>query len=581
MDDGDGSTLADLDDALVGASPGPGYGRSEPGGNGGMFVLRDETAPRRPLPMKFGAIDVGTNSIHLLMAEISPEGDFVVLGRDKDMVRLGRGGFSRHVLTVEAMDAGIEALKRFVKMAELKEVTKIWAVATSAVRESRNGGDFVARARDEVGLNLHVITAEEEARLIYLGVRNAVDLGTRPDTHGLIVDIGGGSVELIVGDAMSPRHLFSAKLGASRLAELFLMGDVARHGEIKRLRRHIRRQLAPFFAAARGENIARCIGTSGSIKSLCVMADALRERPAGEEAFSFRASQAEMKDILSRLIGRTREERLSTPGMDASRVDTSLPAAAVLHAIMDELSLEAVEHCDSALREGVIVDYIGRHRQKLLARATWPNPRLRSVIRLADRCNYRQQHAEQVARLAAQLFEQLAPLHGLDAQYREWLTYACLLHDVGYLIGHGGHHKHSYYLIRNGGLKGFEDGEIEIIANIARYHRKERPKKSHYSFQHLEPAHRKPVRKLSVLLRVANALDRTHYSVVRGVHCRIHRDRVALAVDAMQDAELELWHTRRQAELFEREFDLPLEVRLAGDCQEAPVDGAQAARSPA
>lgn len=519
------------------------------------------------VPMKLGAIDVGTNSIHLVMAEISPQGDFHVLGADKDMVQLGKGGFQDHILTDDAINKGIEALKRFVKMAELKGVTKIKAVATSAVREARNGGEFVDRAASETGLDLRVITSEEEGRLIYLGVRNAVDLGR---AENLIVDIGGGSVEFIVGSASRASLIHSVKLGGSRMAELFVRSDPPRAAEIKALRRHIQRQLAPLYEHIRPLPApVRCIGTSGAIKSLAVICAHLRGVSYDDETTQLCFTHDELKSLLAVLTGTTRAERLEIPGMDARRVDACLPAATLLHLVMKTLRIPRIEFCDFALREGVIVDYIGSHRRKLQARATWPNPRMRSVVQLAERCNYRREHAEQVSRLARQLFDQLQPLHQLDGRFKELLVYAALLHDVGYMISQRGHHKHSYYLIRNGELKGFTDQEIEIIANIARYHRKERPKKFHFTYQQLDAVFRKPVKKLSVILRVANALDRTHYSVIRDIDCRVGDGAVVIESVASLDAELELYTTRRHERLFAREFGARLEVRIAGQVDAA------------
>ncbi|MBX3394605.1 MAG: Ppx/GppA family phosphatase [Phycisphaerae bacterium] len=527
-------------------------------------LVPDDTplADAAKAPMKLGAIDVGTNSIHLVMAEISPQGDFHVLGTDKDMVQLGKGGFQDHILTDDAINKGIEALKRFLKMAELKGVTKIKAVATSAVREARNGGEFVDRAAAETGLDLRVITSEEEGRLIYLGVRHAVDLGR---AENLIIDIGGGSVEFIVGSANCASLIHSVKLGGSRMAELFIRSDPPRSAEIKALRRHIQRQVAPLYDHVRTFPAPlRCIGTSGAIKSLAVICAHLRGASYDEESTQLCISHEELKPLLAVLTGTTRAERLEIPGMDARRVDACLPAATLLHLVMKSLRIPRIEYCDFALREGVIVDYIGSHRRKLQARATWPNPRMRSVVQLAERCNYRREHADQVARLAGQLFDQLQPLHQMDGRFKELLVYAALLHDVGYMISQRGHHKHSYYLIRNGELKGFTDQEIEIIANIARYHRKERPKKPHFSYQQLDPVFRKPVRKLAVILRVANALDRTHYSVIRDIDCRIGDGVVVIEAVATLDAELELYTTRRHERLFSREFGARLEVRIAG-----------------
>ena len=529
---------------------------------------RRGTPARRPPTTVFAAIDVGTNSIHQVIAEISPEGDFKILDSDKDMVMLGQGGFINQQLTSAAMDLGLAALKRYQRIAELKGAAKIKAVATSAVREAHNGGSFVERVRRETGLQLLVISREEEGRLIYLGVRHAVELGNHDN---LIVDIGGGSAELIVGNAEQALAIHSLKIGGSRLAELFLRRDPPHPDELKALRHHVRDQLAPVLATLQARTFARCIGTAGTTKHLAGLCAAYGGRGAEGESSGVFIHADELHGLVPELLAKSRAQRLAMRGMDPRRVNGCVAAGVVLLAVFDGLGLRTLEYCESALREGMIVDYIGRHRQKLRARATWPDPRSRSVLYLAERCGYRRAHAEQVARLALRLFDELAPLHGLPASYRELLHYAGLLHDIGYLIGHTAHHKHSYYLISNGELKGFDPQEIEVIANIARYHRKERPKTAHFSYQRLIRAHRRPVRCLAVLLRLADALERTHYGVVQDVYCRIGRRTVDLRVRAVQDAELELWTAQHNCAYFEREYGRRLRVRLAEEsAPEAP-----------
>jgi exopolyphosphatase/guanosine-5'-triphosphate,3'-diphosphate pyrophosphatase len=532
-----------------------------------VFERRATASLREPAVVKIGAIDVGTNSIHLVMAEISPEGDFRILGREKEMVQLGKGGFVRHILTERAMSDGLATLKRFVKMAGLMGITRLKAVATSAVREARNGGDFVRRVRDELGLDLRVISPEEEARLIYLGVRHAVDLG---EGDNLIIDIGGGSLEFIIGNAARADVLASVKLGASRLAEVFLRSDPPAAGEMKALRHHIEETLEPLVPRAGSRRLVRCIATSGTIQNVTTICAYRRGAQEIEPFMRLRVSRAEVKALLADLGQMTRAERSRIAGIQGPRVEAVIPATMLLHMIMRSFNLPEVEHCDMAIREGMLVDYISRHRARLRARATWPDPRARSVFQLAERCGYRRGHAEQVAALALSLFDQLAGRHGLDAGYRELLRYACLLHDVGYHISHESHHKHSYYLIRNGGLQGFSEPEVELIANLARYHRKGRPKKSHYSYQNLRKSDRPVLRRLIPLIRLANALDRTHYAVVESVTCRAEEGGVRILVHTNKDAELELWTAAQHRRTFEKEFGVALAIEPAPPaCQES------------
>lgn len=524
------------------------------------FLHRRTDVIRRPPPTKFGALDVGTNSIHLVMVEISSEGDFRILGRDKEMVQLGKGGFVRHALTTEAMQAGLASLTRFTKMARLKGIHRLRAVATSAVREAKNGGDFVARVRRDLGVELHVLSTEEEARMIYLAVRHAVNLGERDN---LIVDIGGGSIEMIIGNAFRPETLFSAKLGALRLAELSLHSDPPTLDEIKTMRRHVLRFIEPLAARVGRREFAHCICTSGNFQNIATVCAYRRGAGDVNGASQLVVDREELKDLGALLSRMTREQRLKVPGVEAKRADTIIPAITALLAIGRVFDISRFEYCDMALREGLIIDHIASRRAHFLARATWPDPRMRSVIQLAERCGYHKPHADQVQRLALSMYGQLESLHQLDAQYRSLLAYACLLHDIGYLISHSGHHKHSYYLIRNGGLQGFTEMEIELIANLARYHRKGRPRKSDYSYGHLDKESRRAFRKLIPLLRLANALDRTHYSVVESVTCRVTGKKVDLLVHTNKDTELEIWTAQRQREFFEKAYRLPIEVSLA------------------
>jgi exopolyphosphatase / guanosine-5'-triphosphate,3'-diphosphate pyrophosphatase len=527
---------------------------------------------RKPPPAKYGALDVGTNSIHLVMAEISPEGDFSIVGRDKELIEMGKGGFAQHVLTDRAMREGVATLGRFQKLAHLKGVTRLKAVATSAVREAHNGGDFVSMVGQQLGLDLQVISAEEEARLIYLAVRHAVDLGSGDN---FIVDVGGGSVEAIVGNADEPLVLASYKLGASRLAELFVRSDPPTSDEFKAMRRHIDSHLKLLRERCGPRRFVRCIVTSGTAHNLAGIIAYRRGTLEIGPTTSLTIRRDELKPLVSELARMTREERGKLPGADPRRADAFLPAASLLLGAMRVFDLDEMQYCDMALREGIIIDHIARHRAGLLARATWPEPRQRSVVHLAEKCNYRSGHGRQVAQLAGMLFDGLRPLHRLEESWRELLEHACLLHDVGYLISHNNHHKHSYYLIRNGALKGFSENEVEILANIARYHRRGRPRKSHYSWQNLSKEYRAATKKLIAMIRVANALDRTHYAVVSGVNVRIDRGRVVLEVQTDKDAELELWTARRQSRYFERTFGLPVDFRIV------PVEGGAAAAAPA
>ncbi len=329
------------------------------------------------------------------------------------------------------------------------------------------------------------------------------------------------------------------------------------------MRGHVLSAFEPLAKRAGTVGFSRCICTSGMFQNIATVCAYRRGVGDVNGATQLVVDREELKDLLSLMSRMSREQRLKIPGVEAKRVDSLLPAISTLLVISRVFEVERFEYCDMALREGLIIDHIASQRAHFRARAMWPDPRLRSVIQLAERCGYNADHARQVERLALSLYDQLQPLHGLDGKNRELLAHACLLHDIGYLIGHSGHHKHSYYLIRNGALQGFTEIEIEMIANLARYHRKGKPRRSDYSYAHLDRGSRRAFKKLMPLLRLANALDRTHYSVVDSLSCTILEDRLDLRVHTTKDTELELWMARRQCEFFEQAYKVGIEVNLA------------------
>lgn len=515
-------------------------------------------APAQPAPaegpLKLAAIDIGSNSIHLVMVEVHGPDGYRVLGRDKEMVRLGRGGYQAHRLTDEAMDAAAAALSRFERLALAKGIHTFRAVATSAVREAVNGGDFIERIHRDLGLKIKVISGREEGRLVFLAVRHAVDFGS--DTV-MVLDLGGGSLEVAVGTRERLLRCESFKLGAGRMAELFVKGDPPAPEDLAALERHVAETLAPAVVPFASTGWSRCIGTSGTISALAGLCAAAE--PAKAPATGFTRDQ--LGELYRRLVKRTAEQRAKVPGMDARRIDQITAGAAVVLATMTALNIPAMTVSEQALRDGIVLNYLDRHRRGLWARHTFPDPRMRTVLFLAERCAWHQQHAEQVSRLALRLFDQLRPLHGLPESSRELLQYAALLHDIGYLIGQEQHNRHSEYLIRNGGLQGFSPDEIEIIALTTRFHRGADPEKKAGPLKDLDKPARKTVRKLAALLRLAEGLDRSHFSVVGDVEVRLTGEGVVLDVTAAGDPELEVWAADRRKTLAEAVLKMPITVR--------------------
>ena len=509
--------------------------------------------------MRIAAVDVGSNSIHMVVAQVEADGRFRVLDRAKDMVRLGRRTLNKGRLSPQAIDAGVRTLAAFRTLAERQGVTRITAVATSAVREAANGGDFIRKVESDVGLRVKVIPGREEARLIYLGVRHAIDLSGKPT---LILDIGGGSVEFILIERGEPVLLESHKIGVARLSERFFATDPPDPDEVEALEDHLANQLDPMLGEFRRHGVRRVVGTSGTLLNLVAIAGHLRGEPPDLHLNNFAVSTAEIAKVRRLLARAPREERLRVKGLDAKRADLIVAGAVLTHYVLTRVGAKQLVACTWALREGVLLDFIARHRKGIEESERYGTPRGRSVARLARHLGEVSEHAPRVARLALRLFDQLEDDLHLDHSARELLEYAALLHDVGHHIDHQNHQRHSYYLITNSELLGFRRDELEIMGLVARYHRKAAPKASDAEYGALPQRARQTVRALSAVLRVADALDRSHYGVVRDIAVVRRNDRVTLQLTTTGDAQLELWEARQRVGLLEEVLGLDVEFRV-------------------
>ncbi len=508
-----------------------------------------------PHGLRLAAIDIGTNSLHMVVVEVTRSVGFKILSSEKDLTRLGSAALVRHVLTRSAMQHTLTVLGRYLRVARNLECDRIRAYATSAVRESINGGDFVQAAKSQLGLNIRVISSQEEARLIYLAVRQAVDM---VDSSALVVDIGGGSAEFIIGDSQKAAMLESRKLGASRLTQRFIAHDPPGRGEIRALEKHIHHELKDIIKRTRKLSPAKFIGTSGTMENLAAMCLARHGQDVIRHRVLTEIRREDFETLYRRLLNMDQKDRLDLSGLDPGRADQIVAGAVLVKYLFDELDIPVIEVSDRAMREGMIIDYMQTHWPRIRLSVEVTDPRRRSVVELGRRCNFDEAHHQQVAWLAVSLFDRLLPLHKLRRQYRELLEFAALMHDIGWHIGHSGHHKHSLYLIKNGDLSGFSPRELEIMANTARYHRRSEPKKSHPDYMALPPPDRKIVDQLSAILRLAEALDRGHYGNVRDLRIIRRKGTVGVVVQTAFDPELELWAARHKCECFEMLFQVRL-----------------------
>jgi exopolyphosphatase / guanosine-5'-triphosphate,3'-diphosphate pyrophosphatase len=508
--------------------------------------------------MRIAAIDIGTNSLHVIVCRIRPDLSFEVIDRERDMIRLGTGGLGGGQLPESSLSAAMQTLSKFRRLAESHGVDEIIAAATSAVREAENGADFIANVHRDLGIRVKVISGTEEARLIHTAAAYAVDIGRRA---AVVIDIGGGSAEITLGTASRIHLGRSFKLGVIRLADQFVKSDPLSDGEERRLTRHILRETRGYLRQIRRRGFQRVIGTSGTIVSLGGLATDAPHPP--EEVRNLRVSAKALHRLRRRLAGLTLDERLRLPGLDPRRADLIVPGAVLLDTLLAMLGAEELTLCDFALREGLVLDYIQKNASHIQRVDRYPDVRRRSVVELAERCGYRATHAQQVARLALALFDATRAEHQLGPREREWLEYAALLHDIGIHISYERHHRHSYYLIKHGDLRGFDPEEIEVIALIARYHRRAVPKKSHDGFGELSGVRRRTVSLLGAFVRLAEGLDRSHSQVVAAL--RAVRDDQGLLVRLRPrgDAELELWAADRHAAPLAALLHTPIRFELA------------------
>lgn len=525
--------------------------------------------------LKVAAIDIGSNSLHMVLVETGASGAFRVIGREKEMVRLGARALARHRLPAAAIRRGLEALGKYRHLAESAGADKILAVATSAVREARNGEDFLDEAGRVLGVRARAIPGEEEARLIYLAARHSIHLEGR---RALVIDIGGGSVELALGAGESPELAASEKIGVLRMSEAFVRTDPLSARDEGRLARYVSAAIAPHARLIRERGFDRVIGTSGTILALGALAIGRAEGALPDSLHHAPVRAADLHAVRKWLVASDLRERLRAAGLDESRADIIVPGAVVLDTILQEVGAREIVLCEWALREGVLLDYIHGHRRSVERAEAYPDVRMRSVVRLAERCGYDERHARQVAMLALALFDGTRARHRLGERERALLEAAAFLHDIGHHISYVGHHKHTYYLVKNGELHGYSPQEVEVVANVARYHRRGTPRRKHPEFAALPRPWRRAVRVLAGILRVADTLDRSHRQVVSGLRVRARGGRLRVEAFAAGDTSLEAWGVPRRAALLEDALGVSLRVvfRAAEPRPEEPESSAPA-----
>jgi exopolyphosphatase/guanosine-5'-triphosphate,3'-diphosphate pyrophosphatase len=510
---------------------------------------------------RLAAIDVGTNSIRLVVVEVLADGSFRVMDDEKVLARLGRGMAADGALSAAAMDTAAEAVMHLKTIADGYGASQIRAVGTCAIREASNGTDFVQLVRERAGLELKVISSEEEARLAFTSVANAFDIGSM---MAAVVDIGGGSTEVVLSSGSVIERICPLELGAVRLTEMFDLGgeSIGEH-QYREMRQHVKRAIRTHIG--RPPFVPQIVvGTGGTFSSLASMSMNRGSSGIGNDSlpFSIRGyelQRSEVKHFLDHLRKLTVRERTRTPGLNADRADIIVAGLTIADCVLKHLGVNRVRVHDEGIRTGLIYE--------MLSEGTSPEPvretsvdRLRSVRRFAASCDHDHQHAEHVTALALQLFDELARQPSsrgeawASAESRDLLHAAALLHDVGYLINYSKHHKHSYHLIIHSRLAGFTHREMQIIANVARYHRGADPKRKHRNFSRLSVEDQALVRRLAAILRLCVGLDRSHTQRVRSVHVACYDETALVEIAAEREPCVELWGAQRKCRLFEEVF---------------------------
>jgi len=505
-------------------------------------------------------MDIGTNSMRLLVVRVEPNGSYEVLTQQKELIRLGEGEFESRSIQPQAIERAALVFARFAEMARSFAADPIVAVATSATREARNRRRLLRRLHEAANLDVHVISGREEARLIYLGVASGVRF---EGEKALFVDIGGGSTEVIVGDQQDHTFLDTMRLGAIRTTHHFFEpGDdePITKRQYRRLQKHIRTVAVRTMQRLGNHEFDRIIGSSGTILTLCDIA-AHRDfgRPLERDD---QFTHKQIKSVITKLTAMPLAERSRVPGMNPRRGDIIIGGAAILDTLLETYSDKPLFASERTLRDGLLIDYL--HRTGEQGDLHELSYRMQSVLRLGRKCKFDEDHACHVRRLSLAMFDtaQQAGLHDLNAGPRELLEYAAILHDIGMFVAHSRHRDHTYYLIRHADLLGFDDREIAVIAAAAKYHRKPQPRSTDIAMTVLDEPARHVVGVLSTFLRLAESLDRSHRGNVRDARIAVDDNHAVLELDTAADSHLELWALQGHTKTFARIFGKKLTVAM-------------------
>ena len=496
----------------------------------------------------YAAIDIGSNSIRMEAAEVAPDGTFQIVASDRQVTRLGESVFRNGRISPAAMDFAIGVLAGMAQKYRAANVNAVRAVGTSALRDAANKDEFLRRASETLGAHVEVISGLEEARLIYMGVQARWAF---PKGRLLVIDVGGGSAEVIVGENGHLAEAYSKKIGAVRMKEVFLPSEPPTALELGQLHEYIDQRLDGVVRRLRTVAYDRAVATSGTAAALIGAVNSI-SRAKRDKVDRMRATLPQVREFYDKVSKRDLEGRRKITAIGPRRAEIIVPGAAVLLHLMRELRLPALYYSAAGLRDGIIADLASRGVGRKPARLD--ADRRQVVTAMARRYGVEVEHVRKVAQAAASLFESTEPLHHLPQQYGGLLEAAAYLYDIGHFVSDTRHHRHSAYLVANSDLPGFTERERNILANLCRYHRKAMPTASHTDFQTLDAEGKRAVQYLAPLLRLSAAIDQRHEQRVKAVDCSMHDGVVSLVLRADSDVKLEKWATERAGEAFEQVY---------------------------
>ena len=507
--------------------------------------------------MKLAAIDIGTNSIHTVIAEANNQRSFKILNREKEMAKLGAGVFASNYISDRAFSVGLETITRHVQLADSLGVDEIITAATSAIREAHNGEDFLKEVVAQTGLRPRIISGKEEARLIFLAVRNSIAL---EQDRALVLDIGGGSTEAVVGDRQQIFFRDSMPLGVLRLLDMFAdKGTVGAEGRGV-LEAHIRFVATAIFDEIAELGIDRVIGTSGTIRTL---GEAAHLAAGGDSLRSVNAQTVQLKEIgqlTEKLLEMELKDRAKVDGVSEKRADAIHLGGVLLVQLLEMSGVKEITLCDASLREGMILDYLERHSQEFTAFSEPIDLRHRKAANLVYKYESNWEDNCHVANLALQLFDQTQELHQYSTYERSLLEFAALVHDLGRFISFRKHHKNSRYILKRVDPRGFTDEEMLLIRHLVRYHCKAKPTKKHKKFKKLDKRQRHLVRLLSGILRIAVALNKTKNQQVKRIDCQISPDKLQINLSGSK-MTVEIWAARRNCHVLAEALKRQVEIQ--------------------